>query len=259
MKKKDKIAINIFILFYLIFGFYLVTNQEKIIYLPSGEQDFKSCTSFLKAQKVDYKGTRMYVRSGTDATVVLYHGNAGSACDRYFYVENFIPEKYGYIVVEYAGYSNDDKIVTHDLIKKDVENVISYINNKEIKNIIVVGESIGTGPASYHAFLEKPKKILLISPFASLKDVAGRKFWFYPVSFLVDNAFDNIKFLSKYSGPVLIVHGDKDKIISQKSGLRLYKSLVSKEKKFVSIKGFGHNDLFNASTTFKVVYSFLNE
>ncbi len=125
------IAIGIFVVFYVVFGVYLTINQENIIYQP-WSQDFDSCIGFKDAQKVTHNGTRMYVRSGERGVVVLYHGNAGSACHRDFYAEQFIKAGYGYIVVEYAGYSNDTRKTTHKLVKQDVVNVVSYIKKQKL-------------------------------------------------------------------------------------------------------------------------------
>lgn len=247
----------IFVTFYICFGIFITFNQERIIYQP-WPQDFETCEAFKDAEKVTYNGTRMYVQKGEKGMVVLYHGNAASACQRDFYAEMFLQAGYGYVVPEYAGYSNDPSKPTHERIKQDVLNVVSYLQENNINNVLVVGESIGTGVASYHTSLQAPKKLLLLSPFASLADIAKRKFWFYPSFLMVNNAFDNTQLLSNYTDPVVILHGDTDTIISQKSGIKLYESLPTQRKEFISVDGYGHNDLFESATTYETIVSFLN-
>jgi len=256
MFKRNKIALGIFAVFYISFGAYITVNQEKIIYQP-GSQDFESCRGFADAEKISHKGTRMYKKAGDNGVVVLYHGNAGSACNRVFYAKLFERAGYGYIVPEYAGYSNDMRTPTHELIKGDVQNVVSYLGINDMQSVVVIGESIGTGMASFHTSLLAPEKLLLISPFSSLTDVAQRRFWFYPAFLLVENAFDNISLLSSYQGYVTIVHGEKDAIISQKSGLKLYEYLHTSKKEFVSVEGYGHNDLFSSPIPYEVIHKVL--
>lgn len=256
IKKRDKIAIAIFIIFYICFGLLISLNQERVVYRPS-QQDFDTCAQFNAAKKVTHNGTRMYVTPGYRGIVVLYHGNGGSACDRAFFAEEILAAGYGYIVPEYAGYSNDTRRPTHDLIKKDVQNVIDYLAQQDIREHIVIGESIGTGVAAYHVSLVEPERLLLIAPFASLADLAQRRFWYYPTRHLVNNAFDNIELLREYQRPITIVHGEKDMIVSQSSSKKLYSALQSLEKKYISVPNVGHNNLFYAQEAYPALREFL--
>ncbi len=256
MLKRNKIALSLFVVFYISFGAYLTIFQERIVYLP-GYQDFLDCENFRDADKVTWQGTRMYVANLDRPTVVLYHGNAGSACDRFFYADIFTRAGYGYIIVTYAGYSNDTRRPSHELIKQDVRAVISFVNENKIPYLVVVGESIGTGVASYHASVQAPDRLLLITPFTSLAAVARERFWFYPTSLLVDNAFDNVALLSQYQNPVRIIHGDNDFVIPYRLGRDLYNSLPNTQKEFITIAGAGHNDLFLRTETYEAITSFL--
>jgi hypothetical protein len=198
----------------------------------------------------------MYV-SGTDKpVVVLYHGNAGSACDRAGYAQLFVDAGYDYVIIEYAGYGGDARTPTHKLIKQDAHNVIDWLEQNNITDITLVGESIGGGVASYHTSLAPPAKLLLITPFTNLTAVASQRFWFYPTSLLVENAYDNVTNLENYGGPTHIIHGKEDQLIPYSLGRELYESL-SGDKTFVSIENAGHNNLFAAPETFEAIEEFL--
>ena len=257
MKKRDKIALTIFAIFYIVFGILITLNQEQIIYYPS-QQDFDKCSAFKETEKVIHRGTRMYVADIDKPVIILYHGNAGSACDRYFYADIFAQAGYGFVIVEYAGYSNDSQSPTHDRIKQDVINVISYLTENGVIDVTIIGESIGTGAASYHALLESPQKLILVSPFTDLVDVAKNRFWFYPAQLLVNNAFNNVTSLENYSGKTLIIHGTDDNIIPHKLGRRLFESLRS-SKEFVSIDEAGHNNVFMYKETYTAINKFLKQ
>jgi len=255
MQRKNSIALGIFVLFYISFGAYLTLNQERIVYQPF-PQDFDSCAALPDAERVTFNGTRMYVYKTDKQTVILYHGNAGSACDRALYANLFSQAGYGYILVEYAGYSNDPLPPTHNRIKNDVRNVIAYTQTEEITSITLVGESLGTAVASYHTSLQAPEKLLLISAFTDLTDIAGDRFWFYPTSLMVDNAFDNVTALQNYTGATLFIHGGNDTLSPIKLATQLYGSLPS-DKKFVTIPGAGHNNLFAHQETYDAIAAFL--
>ena len=256
MSKRNQRALGIMITFYVLFGSYLTWQQEKIVYRPF-PQEFATCENFNAATKVTHNGTRMYADlTEGQPTAVLYHGNAGSACDRNIYADIFTRAGLGYLIVEYAGYSNDPRTPSHDLVKQDVEHVVSYLREQNLTPIIVVGESIGTGAAAYHTALETPDKLLLISPFTDLKAVARGRFWLYPTNLLVDNAFNNVLALQHYPGPTLIIHGTADTIIPYRLGAELYQSLPG-EKELLSINGASHNDLFLYPDMYQGMHDFL--
>ncbi len=256
MRKRNIRALGILVGLYIAFGLYLALIQEKIVYYPF-PQDFESCAGFASAEKVNYRGTRMYTNTVEGRpTVVLYHGNAGSACDRKFYADMFSQAGYGYVIVEYAGYSNDIRRPSHDLLKEDVKHVVSYLETNSISSVVVVGESIGTGAAAYHVSLSPPHKLLLISPFTDLQAVARTRFWFYPTGILVDNAFNNVANLSTSTTDTLILHGTEDDIIPFRLGDELFQSLHA-QKKLVPIEGAGHNDLFVYEETRRAINEFL--
>lgn len=249
-------AVLIFAIFYLGLGAYLTIHQERFIYHPF-PQDFRACQGFAEAEKIRHQGTRMYVQLVEDQpTVLLYHGNAGSACDRKFFAEIFSQAGLGYVVVEYAGYSNDAREPSHELIKRDVENAVAYLTENDISPVYIVGESIGTGAASYHTYLKAPERLLLVSPFTDLRAIAKERYWFYPTRILVKNAFDNVTALQNYAGKTMVIHGTADNIIPYKLGLRVFDAL-GKHKLLASIEGAGHNDLFTFEETYRKINAFL--
>jgi uncharacterized protein len=134
-----------FVAFYLLFGVLLTIFQERVVYHPNA-QSFEVCDELAHAQKVTVSGTRMYVKEGEKGMVVIYHGNAGSACDRAFLGTFVSGLGYGYIIPEYAGYSDDTRDrPSHAAVKQDVAHVVSYTNEKyKGRVVLVLGESIGT-------------------------------------------------------------------------------------------------------------------
>ncbi len=258
LTKRTKVFIVIFIVFYVLFGAFLTVRQERFIYFPT-PQDFTSCAGFRDAEKINYKNTRMYFKDNGPGIVVLYHGNYGSACDRSFYAKMFELAGYSYLVPEYAGFSNDKKPSSHKRIKSDVENVVSFLQAKNFSRVLLVGESIGVGFASYHSFLSEPDGILFLSPFTNLIDVARVHYWYYPVSFLVKNPFNNIELLKDYSNKIYIIHGGKDEVIPLELGQALFDSLTTKDKKMIVVPEYGHNNLLLSKEVEDVFDEFLSK
>lgn len=256
--KYGKHLLIILVLAYFGFGALVYFLQERIIY-PAPSQDFNACTLMAGMQSMNFNGTRFYFKELSDSRkrIVFYHGNGNSACDMIFLADTFEKEKISYIFVEYGGYSNDTKSLSGKLILDDVQNINSYIQTLPKKELIVAGESIGTGAASYHAMLYNPEQLLLISPFTSLEDVAKQKLPIYPTSILLKDNFENKKWLNQYFGKVLIIHGSDDTFVPYFMGTELYSSLKTNSKINLSIQGATHNDIYNFKETYKGIEDFI--
>ena len=151
------------------------------------------------------------------------------------------------IFAEYAGFSNDDVKPSRGLILKDVENIHAYVVEKEFKSVIVYGQSIGSGAASYHAYLGDVDDLALITPFSRLDDVVQSKYIIYPAFILLREKYDNVGWLKNYQGSLLIVHGDNDLVIPHKFSQKLFDEIPGKNKKYILIEGMGHNDIWSSA------------
>jgi len=119
------------------------------------------------------------------------------------------------IIMEYPGYS----IYSHQKINTDVllENtLIVYDSIKQYfrandENIFVYGRSIGSSPAIYVAGKRKPKALLLISSFKSLKSVVYNKVCC--LNCLLKERFRSIDYIKTVSCPIIMIHGKSDPLI----------------------------------------------
>ncbi len=75
------------------------------------------------------------------------------------------------------------------------------------ENIIIFGRSIGTCPACYLASSRNSFILVLISPFLTFKKLVYDKIKF--LNFLVQERFENEKFMENIKSPLFILHGKK--------------------------------------------------
>ena len=247
-----------FMVIYLLFGLFLFFSQRSMLYYPDN-QDFESCERFSDYQKINFNGTRFYYKQGSpDNVIVYYHGNAGSACDRGYFKSFFEQSNSSIIFVEYTGYSNDSIKPSRDLILQDVKNVHSFVKENSFKNIVVYGQSIGSGAASHHAFIGDVNSLILVGSFSSLDDVVRSKYIIYPASILLREKYDNTKWLQDFDGNIIIFHGDGDQAIPYKFSQKLFNEIPTEKKEYVLIEGKGHNDIWNAPIFREKLIEFIN-
>jgi pimeloyl-ACP methyl ester carboxylesterase len=225
-----------------------VLAQDKIVY-PVPHKSNDDCGQKIANEVIMRDGTKIYHehKEGSDSVVVFYHGNGDKVCDKVGLIDIFDEHNISYIFVEYEGYNDDEYKASSDGIIRSVENTVDFLNEKDYEHIYVIGQSIGTGAASYHASLKAPERLLLISPFTTLTDVVAKMFPMYPRFFIemfLEDKFDNKNRLKEYSGELVVLHGTKDLVIPDKYGKELFDSVNTTNKSFVSADGYGHANIY---------------
>lgn len=85
---------------------------------------------------------------------------------------------------------------------------------------MILGRSIGSGPACYVTSKRNPKSLVLISPFVSIKNLIRFHFSLC-VSTFISERFDNINCINTIVCPVLLIHGIKDTLIPHENSEQL--------------------------------------
>ncbi len=232
MKKAKKIISTILIAYFcIIAGLYLA--QRNLIYFPDQSiADLPTLTDIdveiLNATTEDNLSLRgWYVKaSGNKPTIIFFHGNASnheaSLLKTLPFIEN---HGYGFLSIGYRGYGGNPDKPSEQGFYKDSRAFIDALKLSGVQesDIILYGQSIGTGVVVQMA-TEYPlvKALILESPYTSLVDIAAEKYFFVPVRFLLKDKFDSVSKISDIQIPLLIIHGQNDRIIPFKFGKKLF-------------------------------------
>jgi len=228
---------------YIFVGGWIYFTQDAMLYFPDA-RPFENCLELDDGIAIDMNGTRGYFfKNGTSTKLtVFYHGNAGNACDRAYYRTAIEQAGHSWLFVEYTGYAGDGKKPTGSGMLEDVRRTLAWIKTQEFSSTAVVGESIGSGPASFHAYRGTVERLILITPFERLSAVAHGYYPYLPVKLLLKEDYDNILW-AQYAKSVLIVAGGGDTIIPLKHAKHLFDALSQKNKELFVLDGVDHNEV----------------
>ena len=182
----------------------------------------------------------VFYQKKSSTKVILYsHGNNEYLAKIQPWLNKMVARGYSVLAYDYAGYgaSSGKASVRQSII--DIETAYHFLTRKEHfspQSIIVVGYSVGSGPATYLATKFKVKKLILIAPFASAAQVVLP--WQMPF-----DKFKNAELLSQKKVPLTIFHGDKDMLIPYRNSKKIYKS-ARHPKKLIKINGADHKNIF---------------
>lgn len=228
----------------------LYFGQEKLIFYPdklpknhkySFNNNFKEY--FIK---VDDKTelNALYFKADSSKGLVFYlHGNAGNLDSWGQVADLYVKLNYDVFIIDYRGYGKSTgKISSEAQMIKDIQIAYDFAGkNYDENKIVIIGYSIGTGPAVKLAANNNPRMLILKAPFYNLADLVQHYFSFIP-SFILKYKFKTNENLAKISAPVYIFHGNRDEVIYYESSVKLSKLLKEKDQ-FITLKGQSHNGI----------------
>ena len=97
-------------------------------------------------------------------------------------------------------------------------------------DIVIYGESLGTGISTHLAQNKNFAGIILETPFTSMVDAAKVYYPYIPVGLLLKDRFDNKSKIKNINSPVLIMHGQADQIVPFSMGKAIYE--IANEPKY---------------------------
>lgn len=179
------------------------------------------------------------------ATIAYFHGNAGNIAYRVDKTRALRQSGYGLLLVEYRGYGGNPGSPTEDGLYADAEAAYAFLTRTQgiaPERIVLKGESLGSGVAVWLAQKVDVGAVMLEAPYTSITDVAQRAYFFLPVRLLAKDRFEAVDRIADIDAPLLIVHGNRDRVIDVEFGQALFAAAVE-PKTLRIIQGGSHNDL----------------
>jgi len=175
-------------------------------------------------------------------TIVVFHGNAGSALDRLHYVSALAPLGYRVLLGEYPRYGARGGELGERNLAADASATIKALRQQYSGPLYVWGESLGCGVAT--AAAAEPTVavdgLVLITPWKTLPELAQSIYWFLPAKWLVRDQYDNVANLERFSKPVAVLVAEDDEIIPNQQTMALYEAIRS-PKRLWGFRKAGHN------------------
>ena len=182
-------------------------------------------------------------------TIVHFHGN-GEMLSHLVDLSLALRAKgLGFFAPEYPGYGlSKAESVSEQAIYEDAEAALVHLRDVERVaggQIVLEGQSLGSGVAIEMAIRGHGARLILISPYTSMPDMARRLLPLLPASLVVRDRFDNAAKAPRVTLPELVVHGKNDRLIPVSMGETLARLLPHAVLEV--LPGAHHNDVWAAS------------
>lgn len=234
---------------------FVFLGQSRYVYYPGRTVDSTPGSAGLDFENVSVQTqdgetiAGWFVLAGKDAadkvnalSVLICHGNGGDIGDRVDQVRRFHDMGFNVLIFDYRGYGTSTGKPTEKGTYYDAMAVWQYLTAEkkiEPRKIVIFGQSLGGGIASWLAEQVHPGALILESTLTSALDMGRRMFPYLPVRLFCTFKYDSLSRVGRIRCPMIVAHSIDDMTVPFEHGQRLFKA-ANEPKMFVEMRG-DHN------------------
>ncbi len=208
-------------------------------------------------------GYRYYPSESSRCTIVFFHGNGEIVSD----YDNLVPFYHrigaAFLAIDYRGYGWSSGQPRSSALFDDVTPIREALPHilPPDQPLILMGRSLGSISAIHmtHLFPDLFKGLIIESGLAHALLV------YFPLRRVLTawlpDLFGNLRKIRQIETPLLIIHGQRDRVLPVRNGQKLYDASPAPIKTLCRIPDAGHNDLLMraADTYFTAIDAFLDQ
>jgi uncharacterized protein len=225
--------------------------QRQLLYLPDRTRPELAGLAQLGVREVTITTAdglsllSWYLPSRPGRPVIAYfHGNGGHIGYRIERLLRFAQEGYGVLMLEYRGYGGNPGTPTETGFYTDARAALDFLERDGIgpNRLVLYGESLGSGVAVQVAAQNEVAGLILEAPPTSVAEVAQSHFPYVPATLMVVDRFDSLSRIGQVKAPILIMHGERDRVVPVRYGRALFDA-APEPKEGWFVPEAGHEDL----------------
>lgn len=250
-----KTLIGLILLNYVVFGGFLFLFQDFFLYHPTPyvphqnvlEQDLQIDGEILKL---------LVVNPGHDRGVLYFGGNAESVGYNAPYLEAALPGQTLYLI-NYRGYGGSTGTPSEAVLYGDALRIYDEVSPRH-RELAVIGRSLGSGVATYLAVNREISRMVLVTPFDSIENVAQKKFPFLPIDWILSDSYHSMARVGEINIPVMILVAENDRIVESWSSDNLIAAFSARRPEVYVLADSDHNSISQKPEYYALISRFLS-
>jgi len=185
---------------------------------------------------------QLTVRPHAGPGAVLYFGGNGEdVSGSIATIAAAFPER-EIVMLHYRGYGGSTGQATEEAITADAAALFDKVHAAH-PDVIVIGRSLGGGVAMRLASTRPVSRVVLVTPYDSLLEIAQRQFPWLPVRWLLVDKYESWRYVPQVKAPVLILAAENDEVIPAASTERLRNRFPTPQMVYIVVPGASHNTI----------------
>jgi fermentation-respiration switch protein FrsA (DUF1100 family) len=234
-----------------VFAFLAWVLQRRLIYFPADDAPPPQAVGLSGVASVTFQTDDGLTLNGwfvppdgpAWCTVIVFNGNAGHRAMRAPLADAFRQHGLAVLLVDYRGFGGNPGSPTERGLIADARAARRFLAGRgdvDPARVAYFGESLGAAVAIQLAVEFPPAGLVLRSPFGSLAETGQFHYPFLPVRWLLRDRFASSEFIRRIHTPLLMISGDRDRIVPLDHSRRLFDAAV--DPKTLVINDADHND-----------------
>lgn len=235
---------------YALIGAAMYFGQRKLMYHPEPQRTEPSEVGLTQVSERVLEapdGEKVIAWYGKarpgQPTLLYFHGNAGSLASRSERIAKYLARGRGMFMMTYRGFAGSSGAPSEAANVADAKRAYDALLKEGVRpdDIIIYGESIGSGVAVQVAAEKKAAGLILDAPYTAMVELASGQYPWLPVRLLLKDRYESRSYIASITCPLLIIHGEKDEVIPVAMGREMF-ALAAEPKDIVTFPEAGHAD-----------------
>jgi pimeloyl-ACP methyl ester carboxylesterase len=222
----------------------LFACQRSMIYFPQPRSNQTGITLMTLQTSTGTVLVSTRPNAGSDA-LIYFGGNAEDVSQDMPGFAGAFPNHAIYLL-HYPGYGGSSGRPSEQAIFANALALFDRVH-AEHQNIVVVGRSLGSGVAVRVASLRPVVRLVLVTPYDSLGDIAAQHYPYLPVRWLLRDKFESWRYAAQVTAPTRIIVAEEDEVIPRASTDRLRTRFKDGIASWVVVPSVGHNTISDSA------------
>jgi uncharacterized protein len=254
-----KIIIRLFLVGLLLYGAacaWLYYSQDSLLYFPTPAAPSENIEKFtLKNERLQLKGL---VINPNKANALIYFGGNGEAIEHLAgFFKTTLPDTTVYLL-PYRGYGGNPGKPSEAALFSDALALYDQIAPHHIR-LRTMGRSLGSGVASYLASQRNIDKLILVTPYDSILNVAQKHYPLFPIPWLLKDPYESWRFSPKITADVLVLIAGNDETIPRERTDNLLRHFIMQKPQVRVFKDADHVSISDVSGYNQAISKFVEE
>jgi len=233
----------------------LYVKQRDLLYFPTPEIKLANNEHIMLLNS--QQSLKIWVLNKAKSQAIIYFGGNAEGVETNIPLYTDLFPEYTVYLVNYRGYGGSSGSPSEKALFSDALFIYDEFVTQH-SSVSLIGRSLGSGVATYLAANRKVERMVLVTPYDSIVNVAQHAYSMFPVSWLLQDRFDSAAVAAEVSAVTLLIIAEHDEMIPRSSSDALAVAFPVENISTSVIVDHGHNSLSADPGYNKILTNFMN-